>query len=47
MRMQGWGVFALEYRVDGPLAAILDAASHKLCVFDRVHSLHHRRSART
>ena len=29
---QGWGVFALEYRVDGPLVAILDAASHKLYV---------------
>ena len=27
---QGWGVFALEYRVDGPLVAIFDAASHKM-----------------
>jgi hypothetical protein len=33
MRAQGWGVFALEYRVDGPLVAILDSASLKLYVF--------------
>jgi hypothetical protein len=31
-RQQGWGVFALEYRVDGPLVAILDAGSQKLYV---------------
>ena len=33
MPSQGWGVFALEYRVDGPLVAILDAATQKMCGF--------------